>query len=121
MCMSRPAATEWSAADTAAAGSSGCHLMDQRAKLGLDAGVFVQEVSEPARPPVRRRLPSLLQAQARRRGLQLLASLGQPPLRGLGFTLSPRPSSRAIRPRNASHTSVTAAPPPSARQLRQRH
>ena len=89
-------------------GQLGSDLLHQRTKLRLHTGVLVQQVGEPARPPLRRSLPGLLQSGARRG--QLLAGLRQPPLRDLslaGITAAQQPGEPA--PRTASHASVIAA------------
>ena len=65
-------------------GQLGRDLLYQRAKFRLHAGVLIQQISEPARPPLRLRRADLLQLRARRRG-ELLAGLRQPLLRNLGL------------------------------------
>jgi hypothetical protein len=53
------------------------------AKLRLDTGVLIEQVHEPARPPVCLSLPGLLQLGTQRCG-ELLAGLLQPVFRDLG-------------------------------------
>jgi hypothetical protein len=49
-------------------GQVGRDLLHQRTKPRLDAGILVQQVREPARPPLRLTFSDLLQFSARRRG-----------------------------------------------------
>ena len=58
-------------------GQQGGNLVGQRTKLSFQARVFIQQISEPARPPLRLRVLGLLQRQSCSRG-ELVMSLGQP-------------------------------------------
>ena len=65
-------------------GQLGRDLLHQSAKRTLDIRVLVQQIGEPARPPLCLSLASLLQLSTRRGG-ELLAGLVQPLFHDLGL------------------------------------
>ena len=102
-------------------GQPGRDLLHQRAQLRLDIRVLIQQIREPARPPLRLGLPDLLQLSTRRCG-ELFVGLRQPLLRDLGLpgiTTAQQPGEPApdrlphIRDRRPRHRLAS--------ELRQRH
>ena len=102
-------------------GQLGRDVLHQRAQLCLHTGILVKQVSETARPPLRRGLPRPLRTGPRRRD-QILLRLRQPLLRDLGLAgITAAKQPREPVPDRLPHISDRRGRDRLTRELRQRH